>query len=106
MADLILTEEQTQVVTKALGPILVRDANSSVLGYFEPQLTPEKIAELKRRASSPGPFYTGEQIQSRLRALQEEWARTGGFDDAYMQEFLARLDAADPGHMRPKRHAG
>jgi hypothetical protein len=37
-----------------------------------------------------------------LRALQEEWDRTGGFDEAYMHAFLERLDAADPGRMRRK----
>ena len=72
----------------------------------EPELTPEMIAELKRRAESPGPWYWGEQVQARLRALQEEWDRTGGFDEVYMREFLARLDKADPGHMRPKEQAG
>jgi len=67
-----------------------------------PEFTPEEIAEFKRRAASPGPFFTGEQVQDRLRALQEEWVRMGGFDHVYMKAFLARLDAADPGHMRQK----
>jgi hypothetical protein len=67
-----------------------------------PEFTPEMTAELKRRAAGPGPFFTSEQVQARLRALQEEWDRTGGFDETYMREFLARLDAADPGHMRQK----
>ncbi|HXG09568.1 MAG TPA: hypothetical protein VNK04_07245 [Gemmataceae bacterium] len=106
MPDLILTEEQTKVVTQALGPVTVRDASGNVLGRMEPKYTPEMIAELKRRAASPGPWYTGEQVQARLRALQEEWDRTGGFDKAYMLEFLKRLNEADPGHMRPKEQAG
>ncbi len=101
--ELILTEEQAKIVAQALGPVAVRDSNGKVLGHIEPKPTPEMIAELKRRAASPGPFYTGEQVQARLRALQEEWDRIGGFDEAYMQEFLARLDAVDPGHMRSKR---
>jgi hypothetical protein len=71
-----------------------------------PKLTPEMIAELKRRAASPGPWYTSAQVQARLRALQEEWDRTGGFDEAYLREFLARLNAADPGHMRQKNQTG
>jgi hypothetical protein len=106
MPELILTAEQTQVVIKSLGPVTVRDANGNVLGHLELPLTPEMIAELKRRAASPGPFFTGAQVQARLRALQEEWDRTGGFDEAYLEQFLARLDAADPGHMRQKGHAG
>ncbi len=70
---------------------------------MDPELTPEMIAELKRRAASPGPFFTGEQIQARLKALEEEWDRTGGFDEEYVRQFLARLDTADPGHMLPRR---
>jgi uncharacterized protein YmfQ (DUF2313 family) len=106
MPDLILTEEQAKAVTGTLGPVVVRDTNGKILGHLEPKFTPEMIAELKRRAAAPGPFYTGEQVQARLRALQEEWDRTGGFDEAYMGEFLERLDVADPGHMRPKGQAG
>jgi uncharacterized protein YmfQ (DUF2313 family) len=105
--DVILTEDQAKVVAQSLGgPVNVRDSRGNVIGHIEPKLTPEMIAELKRRAASPGPFFTGAQVQARLQALQEEWDRTGGFDEAYMHEFLARLDAADPGHMRPKERAG
>jgi hypothetical protein len=107
MSEVILTEEQAKVVFDAFGgPIIVRDSTGRVLGRFEAQLTPEQIAELKRRAASPGPWYTGQQVQSRLQALQAEWDRTGGFDEAYMKEFLKRLDEADPGHMRPREQAG
>ena len=101
MLQLVLTDEQAKIVTQAFGPVSVLDATGKVLGRLEPRLTPEMIAELKRRAASPEPWYTGAQVQSRLQALQEEWDRTGGFDEAYMHEFLKRLDATDPGHMRP-----
>jgi hypothetical protein len=106
MPELILTEEQTKILTQALGSVTVRDARGNLVGHLPVPLTPEVIAELKRRAASPGPWYTSQQVQARLTALQEEWDRTGGFDEAYMREFLARLDAADPGHMRPKGQAG
>jgi uncharacterized protein YmfQ (DUF2313 family) len=106
MPEVILTEEQAKIVAQALGPVKVRDVEGNDLGHIEPKFTPEMIAELKRRAASPGPFYTGAQVQARLQALQEEWDRTGGFDEAYMQDFLARLDAKDPGHMRRHGHPG
>jgi hypothetical protein len=106
MPEVILTEEQAKIVAQAGGPVAVRDSKGNVLGHIEAKPTPEEIAELKRRAASPGPFFTGAQVQARLRALQEEWDRTGGFDEVYMREFLAHLDAADPGHMRAKREAG
>ena len=106
MVELILTEEQVKILAQAQGPVTVRDGKGVVLGRLEPTYTAEMIAELKRRAASPGPWYTGAQVQARLQALQEEWDRTGGFDQAYMMEFLTRLNAADPGHMRPKGQAG
>jgi hypothetical protein len=106
MPELILTEEQARIVTGSFGRVTVRDGTGQELGHIEPKLTPEAIAELKRRAASPGPWYAGAQVQGRLQALQEEWDRTGGFDEAYAQEFLKRLNAADPGHMRPQELAG
>jgi hypothetical protein len=106
MDELVLNEEQSKIANLIWGRIPVRDASGKLIGYFQAEMTPDVIAELKRRAASPGPFYTGEQIQARLRALQEEWDRTGGFDEAYMKEFLARLNAADPGHIRVRRKVG
>lgn len=101
MPELVLTEEQRQVAAQALGPLPVRDGRGQIMGHFEPKLTPELIAELKRRARAPGPRYTSPQVSARLRALQEEWDRRGGFDEAYMREYLRRLNQDDPPHMEP-----
>ena len=95
-----------QIVSQAVGPVVVRDPDGKEWGRLEPRPTGEEIAELKRRAASPGPWYTGAQVQGRLQALQEEWDRSGGFDEAYALEFLKRLNDADPGHMRSKEKAG
>jgi hypothetical protein len=100
--ELILSPEQMKMVENVWGPVPVRDANGNILGHFERTLSPEMIAELKRRARAPGPRFSGQQVQARLQALQEEWDRTGGFDEVYMKEFLARLNSADPGHMRSR----
>lgn len=103
MAQITLTEEQTEVFRRALGePVQMCDPAGKVLAEIAPEMNKEFIAELKRRAASPGPFFTGQQVQARLQALQEEWDRIGGFDEAYMKEFLAKLDEADPGHMRQR----
>lgn len=100
MQQIILTDEQANVVALAHKPIAVYDGKGRLLGTIAPIWTEDDIAEAKRRLASPGPWYTGEQVQARLRALKQEWERTGGFDKAYMQDFLKRLDEEDPGHWR------
>jgi hypothetical protein len=100
MPEIILTEEQATVLASATGPVAVKDRDGNLLGRLEPALTPAEIAELKRRAASPGPWFTGKQVQARLEALQAEWDATGGFDESRLKELLRSLDAADPGHMR------
>jgi hypothetical protein len=105
MQQLILTKEQTGIVAQALGPVSVYDETGKVLGHIEPKITPEMIAELKRRAASSGPWFTGARVEACLQALEQEWERTGGFDETYVHEVLKRLDAADPGHVRSDRQS-
>ncbi len=100
MNQIILNAEQAKVAASLHKPVPVCDDKGNLLGTYTPLWSEEDIAEAKRRLASPGPWYTGEQVQARLQALQQEWDRVGGFDEAYMHEFLKRLDAADPGHMR------
>jgi hypothetical protein len=103
MVQLILTEEQVQLMRASLGEFVqLCDPAGNVLVRIPPEMNQEFLAELKRRAAAPGPRYTSEQVQARLRALEAEWERTGGFDETYMRQFLARLNEADPGHSRPK----
>jgi hypothetical protein len=106
MVQVVLTEEQARLLEqKACESVQLCDPTGRVVRTVPPKYTAEQIAEFKRRAASPGPWYTGQQVQARLQALQEEWDRTGGFDEDYMREFLDRLNAADPGHMRPPRQS-
>ncbi len=101
MVELILTHEQAAVFREAMeNTIQVRDPEGKVLTEIAPQWNREFIAELKRRVASPGPWYTTAQVQARLKALQEEWDRTGGFDQAHMEALMARLNQEDPGHYR------
>lgn len=104
MKHLVLNDEQLKVLAEAEKQVEVRDSNGQFFGYLQfVRFTQAEIEEAKRRLASPGLCFTGAQVQSRLQALQQEWERTGGFDEAYMEEFLKRLDEADPGHMRPAR---
>ena len=102
MTRLILTAEQARVVAGAIEPIQLCDPAGRALATIQPLVSAEELAEAKKRAASPGPWYTGAQVQARLRALQEEWDRTSGFDEAYLGAFLRGMNAADPGHRRPR----
>jgi hypothetical protein len=64
----------------------------------KPEITPEELAAAQKARRSPDPYYFGEQVQDRLKALEKEWERTGGFDTEYMRTFLERLDEEDPPH--------
>ncbi|HEV3236620.1 MAG TPA: hypothetical protein VGZ25_06500 [Gemmataceae bacterium] len=105
MTQLILTEEQASLLRQALEPLQLCDPQGNVLRTLEPAESQEVIAELKRRAASPGPRYSGDQVQARLLALESEWNRTGGFDKTYLLDFLGRLNQADPGHTRHQDRA-
>jgi hypothetical protein len=100
MLQITLTDEQAKLIVESHLPIEVRDQRGNVLGHIEPALTPERIAELKRRARAPGPRYTGAQVQARLQALEQEWQRRGGLDEATLRELLRQMNEQDPGHMR------
>ncbi|MFL5246039.1 MAG: hypothetical protein ACJ8FY_28545 [Gemmataceae bacterium] len=91
MTQLVLTEEQARLIRQALEPLQLCDPQGNVLRTIEPELTGEFIAELKRRAASPGPHYTSEQVQSHLQGLEEAWVREGGFDRSRMHEILREL---------------
>lgn len=83
-------------------PLELCDSSGAVVGRFETPLTKEYVAQLKKKARSAGPWYTGEQVQRRLQALQAERERIGDFDEAHMRDLLKRLNGEDPGHMRPE----
>jgi hypothetical protein len=100
MTELLLTEEQSKLLSTIQQPIPVRDAAGNVTGHFEPQLSAEFIAELKRRGASKGPWLSGQQVQNRLAALQVEWDRRGGFDEQTMGDIFKEFNEADPGRMK------
>jgi hypothetical protein len=96
MAEIVLTEEQAAIYRQANEPVKVRDTNGIMLGTLDPGLTPEFIAEMKRRAKAPGPRYTGAHVQRMLQFLDKAWEREGPFDASRMRELLVQFRAQDP----------
>jgi hypothetical protein len=103
MPEIVLTEEQAKQLAGTVARVEVKDASGRVVGHLDPIPTPEFIAEMKRRAASPGPKYTAAQIEARLEALNSERARIGPFDKAYLRDFLNKLEQSDPEKYGPAR---
>jgi hypothetical protein len=95
VATIRLTEEQKSLLVETLSPVEICDPQGVVLATAEPEQFPEFIAEMKRRASAPGPRYTGEQVRRHLAALEEAWQREGPFDKKRMFEILEQVRSAD-----------
>ena len=99
MPQIVLTEEQYRIYEESTEAVDIVTPDGHSVGRIAGPLaheTPEFIAEALRRLNSPGPRYSSEQVRRRLAALQAEWDRTGGFDRAYMREFMKKLTEADP----------
>ena len=103
MPVIVLTEEQVKELAGGVAPVEVKDAAGRVVGRLDPVLSAKFIAELKRRAETPGPRYSGTHIQARLQALQAEQDRLGRFDSEYASAFLDQIEQADPEKYGPKR---
>lgn len=102
MPEIVLTDEQAKQLAGAVAPVEVKDRTGRVVGRLDPVLSTEFIAELKRRAATPGPRYSGAHVQARLQALQAEQDRIGRFDAEYAKAFLVRLEEADPDTVGPR----
>lgn len=70
MTQIVLDEAQAAVVANANEPVEVRGPNGVLLGHIEPELTSSEIAELKHRITSPGRWYTTDQVLEHLRSLE------------------------------------
>jgi hypothetical protein len=97
MVQVVLNQEQARLIQESLvEPIQLCDPQGRVIRTLEPELTPEFITELKRRAGQPGPRFSGAQVKRHLQRLQEAWDREGGFDVSRMRELLQEIRAEDP----------
>lgn len=91
METVVLTAEQARAVKESQRPIQVCDPQGNLLGYIAPLVSSEQdIADAQQRLASSQPRYTSEQVKEHLHALDEEWSRTGGFDEAHQRAFLDR----------------
>jgi len=62
MSHITLTEEQSQVIEQAQGPVEVRNHRGHIIAQIEPYDEAALIAEAKRRLASDQPRYPAAQV--------------------------------------------
>jgi hypothetical protein len=96
MPQIVLTEEQSRIVTEATEPVEIRDVEGRLLTHILP-LNPEDQAVLERHRQRGATVPRGipsEQVQAHLRRLAEIREREG-LDEAKMLELLRRMQAGE-----------
>jgi hypothetical protein len=92
MTKIVLTPDQASLYHQAKEPVQICDTQGTVLCTLAPVLSAEFIAEQKRRAASPGPWYSGEDVQAMFRFLEDAWKKEGAFDDSRLHQLLDEFE--------------
>jgi hypothetical protein len=72
MTQLVLSSAQIQTIVASTGDLQVCDATGKVLGYLHRNpFTANEIADALAARNSAGPWRTSEQVQDRLRSLEQ-----------------------------------
>jgi len=91
MPDIVLTESQAHEFSHAREKVILRDPKGDMIGVIDP-LDAIALANHRKRAGHPKePGIPAERVEEYMDALQAEWDRLGGFDEVYMEAFLARM---------------
>jgi CRISPR/Cas system-associated endonuclease Cas1 len=67
MRDVVVSDDLLRAIAESNGDVRFVNARGEVLGRFEPELTPDELAEIRRRLNSNEPRYTTDQVLERLR---------------------------------------
>ena len=102
MREIVLTEEQSRILSGPPLRVVFKDPTGRVVGEMDPLPDPAWIAEMKRRAAGPGPWYTGAAIRAMFDALEAERERIGPFSVEYLDQFVKRLEESDPARYGPE----
>jgi hypothetical protein len=71
MRDIVVSDELCRAIAEAQGEVRLVTAQGEVLGRFEPELSPEELAEIRRRLASNEPRYTTREVLDRLGSESE-----------------------------------
>lgn len=99
MPTITLTDDQAAILADATEGVTVLGPGGRPVGFLDPRhakLMATACAE-PRRDGEESLYYSGEQIRTRLRALDNEAARLGkALSVTAAAELLARLRETDP----------
>jgi len=79
MHEMTVSPEQAKFIVEAREPLVVVDQHGKMLGHLTPagaaasvrvDLTPDELAEIRRRMQSPAPGLTTQQVLSYLESLE------------------------------------
>lgn len=88
MPEIVLSPEQAQLLAEA-SRVRVVDPHGNLLGHIDRSgWTPEEIAAIKRRAREGRVWYSGEQVQRHLQALDRALEMEGSIDEARARAIL------------------
>ncbi|MCI0457170.1 MAG: hypothetical protein L0Z62_09350 [Gemmataceae bacterium] len=98
MRHIVLTEEQSQIIAQADGPVEVRDNKGRTVGRLTPfnAAEVEAIARAKQNLSADGPLIPAAEVHAHLLKL-EEISKREGLDAAKARELLRRMRAGEEG---------
>lgn len=94
MPDITLTEEQAQVVRQAGESVSVRDPQGDIIILIDP-LDVAALRRYRERRGDSRPTVPWAKVREHMQALEAEWDRAGGFDEAYAREFVEKLRQQD-----------
>jgi hypothetical protein len=94
MPEITLTEEQAQLVRQAGESVAIRDPDGEIVIVIDPLDVAALRRHRGRRGNGP-PTIPWANVCEHMKALEAEWDRTGGFDEAYAREFVEKLRQQD-----------
>ena len=97
MSHIVLTEEQTRIITESGNGIEVRDSQGRPLGVLH-RLSPEEAAiieKAKQRLQTPGPMIPGARVQAMLKTL-DAMQQTEEVTRAKVEEVLRKVKSGEP----------
>jgi hypothetical protein len=68
MAQIVISDDQLAVIQAATDAVAIRDKSGNLVGYVSPMLAGERMAKIRERLKSDGPWYTTKEVLDHLQS--------------------------------------